>query len=395
MYKIFKSQIFYILLAIAGALFLAKQLPLPFVRSFITISQLIIDSVLFVLPILIFCYIFSAVNQLERNAPLLITVIFICIFLSNILSLSFGVSMGICFTNWLSLKTVPNLQVDQIFPYFVLPIKNPITSEYMALGAFVIGYFFRATDSSIGKFVTTFQILVFKLQIRLTNFFSLVFIKIIPVYIFGTLLKLAREGELIAIIKAYAPIYCMSIILSIFAVLFYSLVARFVVKIPIRKLMLYFSSAACTGFSTMSSAIAMPVLMQKVEKLVSKKNALPIIIPSVSNMHMAADNILIGITAVGLFSIQQVSLPDMKTWVLFAISFALAKFASVGIAGASLLIILPVLANHLNFSPELLGILTTIYIIQDSIGTSLNVLANGSFAIIINRLLKHLNILPK
>ena len=47
---------------------------------------------------------------------------------------------------------------------------------------------------------------------------------------------------------------------------------------------------------------------------------------------------------------------------------------------------LPVLEQHLSFSPMMLSLITTLYIIFDPLITSANVLGNGAFAMFFSKI---------
>ena len=80
--------------------------------------------------------------------------------------------------------------------------------------------------------------------------------------------------------------------------------------------------------------------------------------------------------------------PDFWTFIPFALAYCVAALSCVGVPGGTILIILPVLQNFLNFTPEMLSAITTIYILQDPFGTTANVIGNGGFALLIQRIFR-------
>ena len=145
--------------------------------------------------------------------------------------------------------------------------------------------------------------------------------------------------------------------------------------------------AGLTGFSTMSSAMTMPVTLTCTEETTKDRHFTDLIIPSTANIHMLGDDLTIVMTALSLLAISGHSHPDLLTFIPFVLAFCLAKLSCVGIPGASVLVVLPVLQNFLGFTPEMISVLTTIYILQDSFGTAANVMGNGAFALLIQRII--------
>ena len=69
----------------------------------------------------------------------------------------------------------------------------------------------------------------------------------------------------------------------------------------------------------------------------------------------------------------------------FAFYFVLAKFAVAAVPGGGVLVMLPVLEQHLGFNPMMLSLITTLYIIIDPLITSANVMGNGAFAMFFSK----------
>jgi len=153
--------------------------------------------------------------------------------------------------------------------------------------------------------------------------------------------------------------------------------------------------AGVVGFSTMSGAVTIPVTIDCTEKNVQHPALAHMVIPTTSNMHMLGDDITITLTAFTLLIVNGMSLPSFSDFLPYILWFCVAKLACVGIAGASLLVILPVLKEHLGFSSEMVSLITTLYVLHDPFGTFHNVMGNGAFAIGVERvfgkfgLLKH------
>ena len=109
------------------------------------------------------------------------------------------------------------------------------------------------------------------------------------------------------------------------------------------------------------------------------------VVPTASNMHMLGDDITITLTALTLLVVSGVPIPSFIEFIPYVIGFCIAKLACVGIAGASLLVVLPVLKEHLGFSSEMVSLITTLYVLHDPFGTFHNVMGNGAFALFVEK----------
>ncbi|MBX9696693.1 MAG: dicarboxylate/amino acid:cation symporter, partial [Alphaproteobacteria bacterium] len=109
------------------------------------------------------------------------------------------------------------------------------------------------------------------------------------------------------------------------------------------------------------------------------------IIPTTVNIHLLGDALAIPLTGLALLWFKTGVMPGFETYAIFTVMFAIAKFSAAGVPGGGVLVILPVLQKYLGMDQELITLMTTIYILQDSIFTASNVMANGAFSMIVER----------
>jgi Na+/H+-dicarboxylate symporter len=81
--------------------------------------------------------------------------------------------------------------------------------------------------------------------------------------------------------------------------------------------------------------------------------------------------------------------PDLLSYLLFALHFVIAKFAVAAVPAGGILVMLPILEKHLGFSGDMLGLITAIYVMFDSLITGCNVAGNGSFSILFDKIAEH------
>lgn len=77
--------------------------------------------------------------------------------------------------------------------------------------------------------------------------------------------------------------------------------------------------------------------------------------------------------------------PSFINYLLFAFYFVLAKFSVAAVPGGGILVMLPILESYLGFNAEMMSLITALYILFDPVITSSNVLGNGAFSMVIEK----------
>ena len=60
-------------------------------------------------------------------------------------------------------------------------------------------------------------------------------------------------------------------------------------------------------------------------------------------------------------------------------------FTVAAVPGATIIVMTPLIEQLLGFNAEMVGLATALYILYDAFGTMMNVLGNGAFAVLFNR----------
>jgi Na+/H+-dicarboxylate symporter len=219
-------------------------------------------------------------------------------------------------------------------------------------------------------------------------FMSKIFVRFLPLFIAGFLLKLFAEGELFSLIKSQLfNSVCMIGLLISYLFLWFLIASWFNFE-RLKEIFKNIVPAMLTAFSTMSSAAALPLSLEAAEKNTKDKVLSNSIIPISMNLHMLGDTICIPIMALIIISGFGAHTPTFTEFATFGLFFVLNKFAGAGIPGGTIMVSLPVLQKTLGFTPEMLGLITAIYIVFDPVATTGNVTANGLFVIFIQKILK-------
>jgi Na+/H+-dicarboxylate symporter len=369
-----------IILLIVMAISAMTQQYIPYdVKSGIFALSLTIKSILiFSLPLLIFLLIFKTASQLAKGASKVILLILSLVILSNFCStfLSFGVG-SLLYKCDFSLS-MPQQQ-KELEPLWTISLPSLISNSLALVIGAVLGVISSIADKA---WVHHFRSLSEKVVSWLLKFFML----IIPIFVTGFIIKLAHDEILTTILKEYASIFLIvgaSQIIYIFFLYFLSNQFKLSLALSSLKNIL---PAAFVGFGAMSSAAAMPLTLIGAKKNARHEDISQSCIPATVNIHLIGDCLAIPIFAFAVLKNFHVPEPRIFTYTLFAAFFVMAKFSVAAIPGGGIIVMLPVLESYLGFTPEMLSLITALYILFDPVITFSNVLGNGAFAQVVDKI---------
>lgn len=389
--KLFKQLPFQLVLSITTALLLGKKLCINYVSFFYTLSSCMIEILVLILPIIVFSLIITSLMNVKQGAFLLLLLIFISIICSNCLALTiayFFSKITLPFFNLYHNHDFATKFVSTIKVLFQFNFAKLIRAEQATLFAIFCGIALNFLDVT-NHFRSFAYKAVTLLSDKVNMFLTKIFIPLLPIYVFGFCIKLSYEGTLIHLFYQYGKIFLLSVFLvTAYIFILYLIGSKGNIFFALKNIKIMLP-AGLTAFSTMSSAASMPVTIKCTAESTNDKNFSDLIISSTANIHMLGDDLTIVITAMTLLSIFGLQWPDFTTFIPFIIAFTTAKLSCVGLPGASVIVILPVLQTYLSFTPEMLSVFTTIYILQDSFGSMANVMGNGAFALIVQKLFKN------
>jgi hypothetical protein len=357
------------------SLTLGNLVPVEIKSSLYAISLSIKEALVFVLPFLIFSFLFSSMSTLKKESILFVLLLLPIVCLSNFLSVFLAYSVSALVLTKSTLISVAQESAATLEPLWDLKLPKLISNDYALFSGFGLGILFSL------RFPSQSATLSNKL-LKFTYFIlKKLFVPIMPLFILGFLLKLQHEQVLITICKDYFFVFLIiTLAISSYLLFAYGALNGFQKK-PWAKSLKNMTPAMMTGFSTMSSAAAMPFTIIAAEQNVSRPEMARALIPSTVNIHMIGDSFSIIIFAMTiLVSFGNEFLP-IGQFFIFGFYYVISRFAGAGVPGGGVLIVLPVLEQQLGFSPAMLSLITALYIIFDPIITSGNVMGNGAFAI--------------
>lgn len=374
---------FVIIAIIVGVYFFGNNIDTSIATFFYTISSLIKEILVLVLPVVIFIFMTAFLIEFNSGVLLFVTGLIGCIIASNTIVTFY--SYGIfSLLHPLVIDTTQhtlNLTATTVIkPLFGLPITKIVDNNIALLAGLVMGIIlaFFQHQSLISGFKKARETSVRILRKTLTP--------IIPLFIFGFMLKLQKEDLLEQMIVVYSKVFIVILITMIlYITAMYTILAKGNI-IKAFKTMQAFFPAAITAFSTMSSMAAYPVTLECAQKTSNNIRLTQGILTSTVNIHLMGVGIAIPIMAMTVMMYFGQPFPSLWSYSVFAFFLITAKFTVAAIPGGSVVIAIPILQDHLGFTPEMSALMMSLYVLVDPFSTTTNVLGNGAFSLIMTKL---------
>ncbi len=366
-----------LLIIICFGLFVGTYLPPAIKAGFYTVSLIIEEFLILIMPGIIFCFLFSSMISLKNKALPLVTFLFLAVSISNFSSAIFSYIFGIFTLPYLNVAFTPLAQTaNELLPLWHPKLPLFISCESALMAALVLGILF-----SIYPFPQV-EAVASKLKKVVSLLLEKGFTPLLPFFILGFLFKIQHEGALTPIIEGYGPIFILIIFLCfLYITLLYYIVSKFNMK----KAFSYIKNtipSGIMGFTTMSSIATMPLTLQAAEKNTKDTIIGETVVPFTVNIHLIGDTLEIPMMALAILASFGAPLPTLEQYILFAGYFVLCRFAVAAIPGGGILMVLPILESYLGFSPEMSALITTLFILFDPFATAANVIGNGAFVLL-------------
>lgn len=374
----FRKIPFVLMAIILAIVFLNRFIPLPIKEFLYSISLSIKSIIVFLLPVIIFGLLFKTAVSLASNATRVILLILIAVCCSNFLSTLLSHNIGTLIYQ-LDLSIIPPGKNNSLEALWSLELPRLIGNSKAMFGGLILGILAEMFRKELAIRIATKLEYLIKLILHSFTY-------LIPLFVSGFIIKLEYDGMINMIVRDYALIFSITTVLLLsYTGLIYLIANNFKIRAffeSIRNML----PALIAGFSTMSSAAAMPLTLIGTGKNSENKDLARAIIPATVNIHLIGDCFAIPIFAYAILKNFGMPEPAFLDYITFAIYFVLAKFSVAAIPGGGIIVMLPILEKYLGFNSEMMSLITALYILFDPVITSANVAGNGGFAMIISKL---------
>lgn len=353
-------------------------IPLEAKRFVYSVSLTLKEILIFFLPILIFSLLFKTSVTLAEKATKMIFIIIAMVCFSNFTATFLSHYVG----SWVyhfDLSVVKPSQTTDMTSMWDFKLFKIIANDKAMFFGLASGILFAKFHIEKAKIIAN------KLDYFVNKILKS-FIHIIPFFIAGFIAKLEHDGIFSLIIKDYLTIFIITALSQVIYIFtYYLLVNKFNANnalINIRNML----PAAFVGLSSMSSAASLPVAIIGAEKNAHDKDLSKAVVPATINIHLIADCIMVPIIAYAILKTFDLPEPTLYEYLIFTGYFVVTKFSVAAVPGGGIFVMLPILEKTLNFTPEMLSMITAIYLLFDPILAFINVLGNGGFAKMIDNI---------
>ncbi|UAT43249.1 dicarboxylate/amino acid:cation symporter [Anaplasmataceae bacterium AB001_6] len=376
-----KKKLTFIILFLS--IFVVNHFASNLIKSYILAFSLAIkDIILFVLPFIILLCVLNAFLKLGKNAFNLVFLMLSTTFISTYTTGLVVYPIGI-FATSIS-NTAGNLSLsginalDPAFQTGIEQIFSAITALFAAIIlTFIISIFIPKQIDYIRS----------KLDITIHYLLNKMIIPMVPFFVYGFALKIVHDQVLFILMKNLSLVFIMYLItMSAFILTAYFFVYRR--KLFIRSLK-EISPALMVAITTVSSNVAMPFLLKAIKNLMGNKDAeiVDAVTPPSVNFHLIGDCFLVNIFLIYIYSMyNDGSLMKLSYFLLLNLYIALSRFMGVAIPGGGAFIVSPILEANFGFTKEMTSLFTTIYMLLDFINTAANVMANGYYVALVDKI---------
>jgi Na+/H+-dicarboxylate symporter len=367
-----------LLAIILSIVFLDEFIPVELKSILYGLSLSAKSLIVFVLPALIFMLLFKTIAGLSKSATKSIFVILGAMCVSNFVATLLSYQVGTAVYG-LDLSIAMPHTAEGLKPLWSLHVPSFVANDHALFAAIFSGLVCSLLLPKRAEQISAyFERGVGWLLKGITY--------ILPFFIAGFLIKLVHDKVMKNILADYSIIFIV-----VAAAQFLYIAALYLMgsgfKVPkflanVRNML----PAAITGFSTMSSATALPLTIVATEKNTRSSPLARLAVPVTVNSHLIGDCFAIPIFAFAVMKNFAVPEPTLMSYMIFAVYFVLAKFSVAAVPGGGILVMLPILESQLGFTAEMASLITALYILFDPVTTCANVTGNGAFSILLSNL---------
>lgn len=369
---------FILLALVLGVGLLGSYIPYELKSFLYAISLAVKSLIIFALPLVIFGLLFKTASEMAQKASKVILLILAAICASNFITSVIGGCIGSIIYNFEFAINHPTESAKLITPFFDFTLPKLIANDKAMASALILGIIGGRTKPVIARQIAEKFGFIIQKILKALNY-------VIPFFVAGYLVKIEHEGLVLYIIENYALIFItIAIVAALYLSLFYFLVSGLSLASFARSIK-NMLPACIVGFSTMSSAASMPLMISGTAKNSRHPELAKAVIPISTNFHLIGCSISIPIFTFAILKNYGMAEPSIISYLIFTAYFVIAKFSVAAVPGGGVLVMLPIIESCFGFNSDMLSLLTALYILFDPVITACNILGNGALAMGLSR----------
>ena len=341
-----------LIIAVTLGIVLGSTLPTSIIRVFVTFSSIFSAFLGFTIPLIIVGFIVPGISQVSNNAGKLLGLSTGVAYISTIIAGTFAfLTAQAVLPNILanatlqSFKNPEDLLLKPFIEFKMTPIFDVTTALIIS---FILGIGISATQSEgLKQGFADFGEIIEKLL-------ATVIIPLLPFYILGVFMNITASGEVFKILKIFAMVFVIIIIMHVIIIIIQYFVAGTVNGRNPFKMLVNILPAYMTAIGTQSSAATIPTTC-----------------------------------ASAVFWLQNgAAFPSAAVMIKFILLLGVTMVAAPGVPGGGVMAALGLLQSVLGFNEIMLSLMIALYITQDSFGTACNISGDGALSAIVDKLNK-------
>ena len=376
-----------LIIAVTLGIVLGSTLPTSIIRVFVTFSSIFSAFLGFTIPLIIVGFIVPGISQVSNNAGKLL-----------------GLSTGVAYISTIIAGTFAFLSAQAVLPSILAnatlqSFKNPEDLLLKPFIEFKMAPIFDVTTALIISFILGIGISATKSEGLKQGFadfgeiieklLATVIIPLLPFYILGVFMNITASGEVFKILKIFAMVFVLIIILHFVIIAAQYTVAGTVNKKNPFKMLINILPAYMTAIGTQSSAATIPVTLKSTKNMGVDKNIANFTIPLFATIHLSGSTITLTTCASAVFWLQNgAAFPSAAVMIKFILLLGVTMVAAPGVPGGGVMAALGLLQSVLGFNEIMLSLMIALYITQDSFGTACNISGDGALSAIVDKLNK-------
>ena len=376
-----------LIIAVTLGIVLGSTLPTSIIRVFVTFSSIFSSFLGFTIPLIIVGFIVPGISQVSNNAGKLLGLSTGVAYISTIIAGTFAfLTAKAVLPNILanatlqSFKNPEDLLLKPFIEFKMAPIFDVTTALIIS---FILGIGISATQSEgLKQGFADFGEIIEKLL-------ATVIIPLLPFYILGVFMNITASGEVFKILKIFAMVFIIIIIMHVIIIIIQYFVAGTVNGRNPFKMLVNILPAYMTAIGTQSSAATIPVTLKSTKKMGVDKNIANFTIPLFATIHLSGSTITLTTCASAVFWLQNgAAFPSAAVMIKFILLLGVTMVAAPGVPGGGVMAALGLLQSVLGFNEIMLSLMIALYITQDSFGTACNISGDGALSAIVDKLNK-------
>jgi len=336
----------------------------------------------FIIPLIIISFVAAAISEFGKRAGRLLSFTVGISYIDTIIACALGAVVAYFVIPLFAIDSKSGAEAASIGAPFIEIEMTPIMSVMSALLiAFILGI-----GSTVVKGVTI-KNAISELRDIVTLCINKIILPILPFFIGCIFAGITAKGELFSSIGIFGKMLILIIVLQIVWLLIEYTVAGVISRNNPWKMFKAMIPAYFTALGTMSSAATLPVALKQAKTVpYMKKSIADFVIPLCNTVHLSGAAMAITISAFTVSQMTTGQLPPIGVVVTFIILLGIIEVGAVGVPGGSVLAALGILQSSLGFDEAALGLMLTLFMIQDSFGTATNVVGDGAIGMIVNKI---------